>query len=137
MCSRIHTFLGRLLAELPYRVLSAERGAGVLASGYAGVLQIFCQTEKGKHEWERYTPLNAEFQRIARIDKMFLNEQCREREENNRMGKTRDLVKKTGYIKRACHAKMGSIKDRNGKDLTEAKEIMKSWQEYTEKLYQK
>ena len=105
--------------------------------GYAGILQIFCQTEKGKHEWERYTPLNAEFQRIARRDKMFLNEQCREREENNRMGKTRDLVKKTGYIKGACHTKMGSIKDRNGKDLTEAKEIMKSWQEYTEKLYQK
>ena len=106
-----------------------------LPVGSAGVLQILCQTEKGKREWERYTQLNAEFQRLARRDKVFLNEQCKERGENSRMGKTRDLVKNTGYIKGACHAKMGTIKDRNGKALTEAKEIMKSWQEYTEKLY--
>ena len=108
-----------------------------LPVGSAGVLQILCQTEKGKREWERYTQLNAEFQRLARRDKVFLNEQCKERGENSRMGKTRDLVKNTGYIKGACHAKMGTINDINGKALTEAKEIMKSWQEYTEKLYQK
>ena len=93
---------------------------------------------KSKVEKEKYTHLNAEFQRISRKDKKaFLGDQCKKIEENSRMGKTRDLVKNTGYIKGACHAEMGTIKDRNGKALTEAKEIMKSWQEYTEKLYQK
>ena len=81
---------------------------------------------KGKGERERYTQLNAEFQRIKRKDKKaFLNEKCRELEENNRMGKTRDLSKKTGDIKGTFHARMGTIKDRNGKDLTEAEEIKK------------
>ena len=78
------------------------------------------------YERQRYTNLNAEFQRIARRDeKVFLSDQCKELEENNRMGKTRDLFKKTGEIKETFHARMGTIKDRNGKDLTEAKEIKK------------
>ena len=90
-----------------------------------------------KGERQRYTQLNAEFQRIARRDKKaFLNEQCKEIEENNRMGKTRGLVKKTGDIKGTLHARKGTIKDRNGKDLTEAEEVKKRWQEYTEELYQ-
>ena len=81
--------------------------------------------------------LNAEFQRIARRDKKaFLSEQCKEIGEN-RMKKTRDLLKKIGDTKRTFHAKMGTIKDRNGKDLTEAEEIKKGWQEYTEELYKK
>ena len=91
---------------------------------------------KGKGEKERYTHLNAEFQRITRRDKKaFLSDQCKEIEENNRMGKTRDLFKKIRDIKGTFHAKMGTIKDRNGKDLTEAEEIKKTWQEYTEELY--
>ena len=93
---------------------------------------------KGKGERERYAQLNAEFQRIARRDKKaFLNEQCKEREGNNRMGKIRDLFKKIGGIIGTFHARMGMIKDRNGKDLTEAKEIKKRWQEYTGELYKK
>ena len=93
---------------------------------------------KGKGEKERYIYLNAEFQRIARRDKKaFLREQCKEIEENNRTGKTRDLFKKIRDIKGIFHAKMGSIKDRNGMDLTEAEDIKKRWQEYTEELYKK
>ena len=92
----------------------------------------------GKGERERYIQLNVEFQRIARRDKnAFLNEQDKEIEENNRMGKTRDLFRKTGDIKGIFHARMGMIKDRNGKALTEAEEIKKRWQEYSEKLYKK
>ena len=92
---------------------------------------------KGKGERIRYTQLNAEFQRIARGDKKaFLSEQCKEIEQNNGMGKTRDLFKKTGDIKKIFHARMGTIKDRNYKQLTE-EEIKKRWQEYTEKLYRK
>ena len=91
---------------------------------------------KSKGEKERYKHLNAEFQRIARRDKKaFFRDQCKEIEENNRMGKTRDLFKKIRDNKRTFHAKMGSIKDRNGMDLTEAEDI-KRWQEYTE-LYKK
>ena len=93
---------------------------------------------KGKGEKERYTHLNAEFQRIERRDKKaFLSDQCKEIEENNRMGKTRDLVKKIRDTKGIFHAKMGSIKDRNGMDLTEAEDIKKRWQEYTEEWYKK
>ena len=93
---------------------------------------------KGKGERERYSHLNAEFQRIARRDKkVFLSDQCKEIEENNRMGKTRDLFKKIRDIKGTFHAKMGSIKDRDGMDLTEAEDIKKRWQEYTEELYKK
>ena len=93
---------------------------------------------KGKGEKERYTHLNAEFQRIERRDKKaFLSDQCKEIEENNRMGKTRDLFKKIRDTKGIFHAKMGSIKDRNGMDLTEAEDIKKRWKEYMEKLYKK
>ena len=93
---------------------------------------------KSKGEKERYTHLNAEFQRIARRNKKaFLSDQCKEIEENNRMEKTRDLLKKIRDTKGAFHAKMGSIKDRNGMDLTEALDIKKRWQEYTEELYKK
>ena len=93
---------------------------------------------KSKGEKERYIHLNAEFQRIARRDKkVFLGNQCKEIEENNRMGKTRDLFKKIRDTKGTLHAKMGSIKDRNGLDLTEAEDIKKRWQEYTEELYKK
>ena len=93
---------------------------------------------KNKGEKERYTHLNAEFQRIARRDnKAFLSNQCKEIEENHRMGKTRDLFKKIRDTKGTFYAKMGSIKDRNGRDLTEAEDIKKRWQEYTEELYKK
>ena len=93
---------------------------------------------KGKGEKERYTHLNAEFQRIARRDKKaFLSDQCKEIEENNRMGKTRDLFKKIRATKGTFYAKMGSTKDRNGMALTEAEDIKKRWQEYTEELYKK
>ena len=92
---------------------------------------------KGKGKRERYTQLNAEFQRIARRDKKaFFSDQCKEIEENNRMGKTRDLVKKIRDTKGTFHTKMGTIKDRNDMDLTEAEDIKKRWQEYTE-LYKK
>ena len=88
---------------------------------------------KGKGKKEIYTHLNAEFQRIARGDKKaFLSDQHKEIEENNRMGKTRDLFKKISHTKGTFHAKMGIIKDRNGMDLTEAEDIKKRWQEYTE-----
>ena len=93
---------------------------------------------KSKAEKERYTHLNAEFQRIARRDnKDFLSDQCKEIEENNRMGKTRDLFKKIRDTKGIFHAKMGLIKDRNGMNLTEAEDIKKRWQECTEELYKK
>ena len=93
---------------------------------------------KSKGEKERYTHMSAEFQRIARRDqKAFLREQCKEIEEKNRLGKTRDLVKKIRDTKGTFHAKMLLIKDRNGMDLTEAKDIKKRWQEYTEKPYKK
>ena len=92
---------------------------------------------KGKGEKERYIHLNAEFQRIAGRDKAFLNDQCKEIEENDRTGKTRDLFKKIRYTKGIFHAKMSTIKDRNGMDLTEAEEIKKRWQEYMEELYKK
>ena len=93
---------------------------------------------KSKREKERYTHLSAEFQRIARRDKKaFLSDQCKEIEGHNRMGKTRDLFKKIRDTKGTFHAKMGSIKDRNGRDLTEAEDTKKRWQEYTEELYKK
>ena len=103
------------------------------------VLQIVVKRReaKSKGEKERYKHLNAEFQRIARRDKKaFFRDQCKEIEENNRMGKTRDLFKKIRDTKGTFHAKMSSIKDRNGMDLTEAEDI-KRWQEYTKELYKK
>ena len=93
---------------------------------------------EGKGEKEIYTHLNVEFQIIARRDKKaFLNDQCKEIEGKNRMGKTRDFFKKIRDTKGTFHANMGSIKDRNGMDLTEAEDIRKRWQEYTEDLYKK
>ena len=93
---------------------------------------------KSKGEKERCKHLNAVFQRIARRDKKaFLRDQCKEIEENNRMGKTRDLFKKIRDTKGTFHAKMGSIKDRKGMNLMEAEDIKKRWQEYTEELYKK
>ena len=92
---------------------------------------------KSKGEKERYTHLNAEFQRIARREENIFSDQCKEIEEKNRMGKTRDLFKKIRDTKGIFHAKMGSIKDRNDRDLTEAEDIKKRWQEYTEELYKK
>ena len=93
---------------------------------------------KSKGEKERYKYLNSEFQRIAMRDKKaFLSDQCNEIEEKNRMGKTRDLFKKIRDTKGTFHAKMSSINDRNGMDLTEAEDIKKRWQEYTEELYKK
>ena len=93
---------------------------------------------KSKGEKERYKHLNAEFKRIAKRDKKaFLRDQCKEIEENNRMGKTSNLFKKIRDTKGTFHAKLGTLKDRNGMDLTEAKDIKKRWQEYTEELYKK
>ena len=107
-------------------------------SGEALQIAVKKREAKSKGEKERYKHLNAEFQRIARRDKKaFLSDQCKEIEENNRMAKTRDLFKKISDTKGTFHAKMGSIKDGNGMDLTEAEDIKKRWQEYTEELYKK
>ena len=101
-----------------------------------GGLTNSCEKKRG--EKQRYKHLNAEFQRIARRDKKaFFSDQCQEIEENNGMGKTRDLFKKIRDTKGTIHAKMGIMKDRNGMDLTEAEEIKKRWQEYTEELYKR
>ena len=101
-------------------------------------LQITDKRSKRQRRKEMiYTQLNAEFQRIARKDKAFLNEQCTEIEEITRTGKTRDLFKKIGDTKGTFHAKMGTVKDRNGKYLTDAEEIKKRWQEHTDELYKK
>ena len=105
-----------------------------------GGLTNSCEEKKSKKQKEkgRYKHLNAEFQRIAKRDKKaFFNDQCKEIEEKNRLGKTRDLFKKIRDTKGTFHAKMGSIKDRNGMALTEAEDIKKRWQEYTEELYKK
>ena len=107
-------------------------------SGEALQIAVKRKEAKSKGEEEKYKHLNAEFQRIARRDKKaFLSDQCKEIEENNRMGKTRDLFKKIRDSKGTFPAKMGSIKDRNGMDLTEAEDIKKRWREYTEELYKK
>ena len=102
-------------------------------------LQIAVKRRKAKSKGvnERYPYLNAEFQRIARRDKDILSDQCKETEGKNRMGKTRDLIKKIRDTKGTFHAKTGTIKDRNGMDLTEAEGIKKRWKEYTEELYKK
>ena len=107
-------------------------------SGEALQIAVKRRKVKSKREKERYIHLNAEFQRTARRDKKaFLSDECKEIEENNRMGKTRDLFKKIRDTKGTLHAKMGTIKDRNGMDLTEAGDIKRRWQEYTEELYKK
>ena len=107
-------------------------------SGEALQIAVKRREAKSKGEKEIYKHLNAEFQRIARRDKKaFLSDQCKDIEENKRMGKTKDLFKKTRDTKGTFHAKMGLIKDRNGLDLTEAEDIKKRWQEYIEELYKK
>ena len=106
-------------------------------SGEALQIAVKRREAKSRGEKEKYKHLNAEFQRIARDKKAFLSDQCKEIEENNRMGKTRDLLRKIRDTKGIFHAKMSSIKDRNGMDLTEAEDIKKRWQEYTEELYKK
>ena len=107
-------------------------------SGESLQIAVKRREAKSKGEKERYKHLNAEFQRIVRRDKKaFLGDQCKEIEENNRMGKTRELFKKIRDTKGTFHAKIGSVKDRNGTDLTEAEDIKKRWQEYTEELYKK
>ena len=107
-------------------------------SGEALQIAVKRREVKSKGEKEIYKNLNAEFQRIARRNKKaFLSDQCKEIEEYNRMGKIRDLFKKIRDTKRNFHAKMGSIKDRNGRDLTDAEDIKKRWQECTEELYKK
>ena len=107
-------------------------------SGEALQIAVKRREAKSEGEKERYKHLNAEFQRIARRDKKpFLSDQCKEIEENNTLGKTRDLLKKIRDINGLFHAKEGLIKNRNGLDLTEAKDIKKRWQEYTEELYKK
>ena len=105
-------------------------------SGEALQIAVKRRQAKSKGEKERYKHLNAEFQRIARKDKKaLLSDQCKEIEENNRMGKTRDLFQKIRDTRGTFHAKMGTIKDRNGMDPTEAENVNKRWQEYTEELY--
>ena len=107
-------------------------------SGEALLIALKRREAKSKGEKERYKHLNAEFQRIARRDmKAFLSDQCKEIEENNRMGKTRDLFKKIRDTKGIFHANMGSIKDRNGMDLTETEDMKNRWQEYTENYTKK
>ena len=107
-------------------------------SGEALQIAVKRREVKSKGEKERYTYLKAEFQRIARRDKKaYLSDQCKEIKENNRMGKTRDLFKKIKDTKGTLHAKMGTIDNRNGMDITEAEDIKKRWQEYTEELYKK
>ena len=107
-------------------------------SGEALQIAVKRREAKSKGEKERYKHLNAEFQRIAKRDnKAFFSDQCKEIEENNRMGKTRDVFKKIRDTKGIFYAKTGSIKNRNGMDLTEAEDIKKRWQEYAEELYKK
>ena len=107
-------------------------------SGEALQIAVKRREVKSQGKNERYKHLNAEFQRLARRDKKaFLSDQCKEIEENNRMGKTRDLFKKIRDTKGTVHAKIGLIKDRNGMDPTETEDIKKSWQEYMEELYKK
>ena len=117
-----------------------KRNAKKQNGGLGRALQIAVKRReaKSKGEKQRYKHLNAEFQRTARRDKKaFFSDQCKEIEEKNRMGKTRDLLKKIRDTKGTFHAKMGSIKDSNGMDLTEAEDIKKRWQEYTEELSKK
>ena len=128
------TEVGDIVQETGIKTIPIEKK---WLSGEALQIAVKRREAKSTGEKERYTHLNAEFQRIARRDKkVFLSDQWKEIEENNRMGKTRDLVKKIRDTKGTFHAKMSSIKDRNGMDLTEAEDIKKRWQEYTE-LYKK
>ena len=129
-----------IVQETGIKIISMEKKCkkAKWLSGEALQIAVKRREVKNKGQKERYKHLTAEFQRIARRDKKaFLSDQCKEIEENNRMGKTRDLFKKIGDTKGTFHAKMGLIKDRNGMDLTEAEEIKKRWQEYTGELHKK
>ena len=131
------TEVGDIVQETGIKSISMEKKCKKAKWLSKEALQIAVKSRevKNKGEKERYTHLNAEFQRTARREKKaFLSDQCKEIEENNRMAKTRDLFKKIRDTKGTCHAKIGTIKDRNGMDLTEAQDI-KRWQEYTEELY--
>ena len=131
---RFVTFYRRQGARPSPRKRNAKKKNGCL-SEEALQIAVKRRETKSKGEKERYTNLNAEFQRLARG--VFLNDQCKEIEKDNRMGQTRDLFKKIRDTKGTFHAKTGSIKDRNGMDLTEAEDSKKRWQEYTEELYKK
>ena len=129
-----------ILEETGIKTISIEKKCkkAKWLSGEALQIAVKTREAKSKGEKERYKHLNAEFQRRARRDKTaFFSDRCKEIEENNRMGKTRDLFKKIRDTKGTFHAKMSSIKDRNGLDLTEAEDIKKRWQEYTEEMYKK
>ena len=136
MPEELWTKVGDLVKEAVIKIIPKGRGEGVVMH------KVIWLSEKALQiavkEKERYTHLNAEFQRIARRDKKaFLSNQCKEIEKNSRMGKTRDLFKKIRDSKGTFHAKMDTINVRNGMDLTEAEDIKKRWQEYTEELYKK
>ena len=134
------TEVGDIVQETGIKTIPMEKKCKKAKWLFEEALQIAVERreEKCKGEKERYKHLNAEFQRIARRDKKaFLSDQCKEIEENNRMGKTRDIFQKIRDTKGTFHAKMCTIKDRNGIDLTEADDIKKRWQEYTEELYKK
>ena len=134
------TEVGDMVQETGIKTIRMEKKCkkSKWLSGEALQIAVKRREVKSKGEKERYKHLNAEFQRIARRDKKaFLSDQCKEIEKNNIMGKTRDFFKKIRDTKGTFYAKMGSINDRNGMDLTEAEDIKKRWQEYTEKLYKK
>ena len=140
MPDELWTEVHDIVQETGIKIIPMEKKCKKNKMAVWGGLQIAVKRReaKSKGEKERYKHLNAEFQRIARRDKKaFLSVQCKEIEENNRMRKTRDLFKKIRDTKGTFHAKMGSIKDRSGMDVTEAQDIKKRWQEYTEELYKK
>ena len=140
MCDELWTEVCDIVQETGIKTIPMEKKCkkAKWLSGEALQISMKRREAKSKGEKERYKHLNAEFQRIARRDKKaFLSDQGKEIEEKNRMGKTRDLFKKIRDTKGTFHAKMGSIKDRNGMALTEAENIKKRWQEYTEDLYKK
>ena len=127
----LRTEVHNIVQETKTKTIQRKRNAR-RQRGYLKSLKTTEEREaKSKGAREGPTQLNAELQRIAKREKKSFNEQCKEIEENNRRGKTRDLFKKIGDIKGTCHAKMGTIKDRNGKDLIEGEGIKKRWQEYT------
>ena len=140
MPDELWTEVRDILQETEIKTILMEKKCkkAIWLSDEALLIAVKRREVKSKGEKERYKHLNADFQRIARRDKKaFPSDQCKEMEENNRMGKTRDLFKRIRDTKGTFHAKMGSIKDRNGMDLTEAEDIKKRWQEYTEELYKK
>ena len=140
MPDELWTEVRDILQETEIKTILMEKKCkkAIWLSDEALLIAVKRREVKSKGEKERYKHLNADFQRIARRDKKaFPSDQCKEMEENNRMGKTRDLFKRIRDTKGTFHAKMGSVKDRNGMDLTEAEDIKKRWQEYTEELYKK